>query len=503
MKNSKKFILNGVMLTAVGIAMRSVALLFNSYISRAVGAEGVGLYTVVNTVYGFAVTFATAGISLTVTRLVAEAGGEGREGDIPRIISGAVLYTLVFAVLGALALFLGADLIAERILAEPRAAVSLRILAPSLIPISLVSVFSGYFVGVRRVGYNAAVQIICQLFRIFATVWLLVHAANRGAEESARYLSVGVTVAEVLSFLLMLVIFLMERIRGGAFFASENVRAVGKIAIPLALSAYIRQALITVEHILIPRRLRLFGESSSEALASYGTLHGMALPLILYPMVTLSSFSGLLVPEFAEQSAAGNRAGMERLASSALSKTLTYAMGTAAILFVFSEELGFVVYGSHEAGRYIAVLSAVVPIMYLDHVTDSILKGIGEQVYSMWVNITDSLLSIVLIWFLLPKMGIIGYAVAIIVMEAYNFVLSMLRLSQRIRIRISLFSSVLCPFVSALASSLLVRMLFVRQGSGASVGWLVAEMVFSVSAFIFSDRIMFIVSQKKRKGSSA
>ena len=135
--------------------------------------------------------------------------------------------------------------------------------------------------------------------------------------------------------------------------------------------------------------------------------------------------------------------------------------------------------------------------MYLDHVTDAILKGIGEQVYSMWVNITDSLLSIVLIWFLLPKMGIIGYAVAIIIMEAYNFVLSMMRLRKRIRIRISVFSSVLSPFASALVSSLLVRTLFVRQGSGASVGWLASEIVFSVSAFIFADRLIFILSHGK------
>jgi hypothetical protein len=82
-------------------------------------------------------------------------------------------------------------------------------------------------------------------------------------------------------------------------------------------------------------------------------------------------------------------------------------------------------------------------------------------------------------------------------MEAYNFVLSMLRLRKRIRIRISVLSSVLSPFASALVSSLLVRTLFVRQGSGASVGWLAAEIVFSVSAFIFADRLIFILSHGK------
>ena len=73
MENKKRFFYNGIMLTAVGIAMRTVALFFNAFVTQKIGAEGMGLYTIVMTVYGFAVTFATSGISLTVTRLVASA----------------------------------------------------------------------------------------------------------------------------------------------------------------------------------------------------------------------------------------------------------------------------------------------------------------------------------------------------------------------------------------------------------------------------------------------
>ena len=115
-------------------------------------------------------------------------------------------------------------------------------------------------------------------------------------------------------------------------------------------------------------------------------------------MSTLTSFSGLLVPEFAESEGAGARGRMSRIASESMNMTLTYSVAAAVLLYLFGEELGYAVYGSYHAGYYICMLSLVVPIMYLDHVTDSILKGIGEQVYSMWVNITDSILSVVLVW---------------------------------------------------------------------------------------------------------
>ena len=45
MKRKTKFIYNGVLLTAVGLAMRGTQLLFGAYVARAVGAEGVGINT--------------------------------------------------------------------------------------------------------------------------------------------------------------------------------------------------------------------------------------------------------------------------------------------------------------------------------------------------------------------------------------------------------------------------------------------------------------------------
>lgn len=495
MDNKKRFFYNGILLTLVGIAIRTVSLLFNALITRTIGAEGVGLYTIVMTVYGFAVTFATSGISLTVTRLVAAAKGEGKEGDVSKILAGAVVYTLAFSTVATSVLFFGAKFFANTVLDDNRAVVALKILAPSLVPLSLVSVFSGYFVGVKRVACNAVTQVLGQVFKISASVWLIIRALPMDVETSARMLSLGTTITEILCFFVIFIEFLIDR-RKAERTAGADVRSVASVAVPLGISAYIRQALLTVEHVLIPKRLRVYGHSLSDSLASYGTLHGMALPMILYPMVTLSSFSGLLVPEFAERSAGKNDEGMRRLASRAFGVTLIYATLASAVLFVFSEELGYVIYKSADAGRYIAILAPVVPIMYLDHVTDSVLKGIGEHIYSMWINITDSLLSIVLVWFLIPKMGIIGYAVCIIAMEAYNFVFSAIRLFSKIKFSISLKQTLLYPLLSALLSGVLVKRLFISAGRETDILWLILEIVFSVCVFAGVYRLIMLFDNR-------
>ena len=494
----QRFFYNGILLTALGITMRTVALFFNAFVTRTVGAEGIGLYTLVNTVYGFAVTFATSGISLTVTRLVAAAKGEEKNDRVSQILTGAVIYALVFSAAATLVLYFGADIFARRALGDLRAKSALRILAPSLIPLSIISVFSGYFIGIRKVACNALTQVLGQIFKISFTVFLCTKSVNMSVEDSARMLSLGVTATEILCFLVIFIEFVIER-GGERGKGRADIASVAKVAAPLGISAYIRQILLTIEHILIPRCLKSRGNTQSEALASYGTLHGMALPMILYPMVTLSSFSGLLVPEFAERESCSDKDGMKRLAERAFETTLVYAILSASVLFVFSEELGYVVYNSRNAGIYIASLAPVVPIMYLDHVTDSVLKGIGEQVYSMWVNITDSFLSIILVVLLIPKMGIMGYAVCIIAMEAYNFLLSLIRLCKRIKFSISFMEAVVFPAFSALLSGGLVKLLFISAGKETSGFWLILEIVFSVSVFAAVYRsVALIYSLLKR-----
>ena len=135
MSAKRKFIYNGIVLTLVGFAMRGVALFLGAYISSEIGAEGIGLQGLIATVYSFAVTFATSGVSLSVTRLVASSIGEGRGGG--RVMRGAFLYALCFGAVATAILFIFADLIGAVILSDVRIAVALRILSLSLLPIAL------------------------------------------------------------------------------------------------------------------------------------------------------------------------------------------------------------------------------------------------------------------------------------------------------------------------------------------------------------------------------
>ena len=90
---------------------------------------------------------------------------------------------------------------------------------------------------------------------------------------------------------------------------------------------------------------------------------------------------------------------------------ILFSIGCAGIMIFFSFEIGNVIYPQTDAGLYIKMIAPLIPIMYIDTSVDAILKGLGEQVYSMGVNIVDSLLSVILVIILLPRYGIMGYII--------------------------------------------------------------------------------------------
>lgn len=500
MEKKRRFFQNGILLTAVALSARAVSLFFGAFVSDAVGAEGIGLFTLIMTLYNFALTFATSGISLTVTKLVAAALGEGAEARVRGILHAAVGYALFFGLSASGVLFLFASYLGTFALGDLRAVSSIRLLSLSLVPCALSAVFSGYFVALRRVGKNAATQVAAQGCRMLLTLLLLRHFAARGAEAACFALSLSSVLTDLLAFLLLLSQFLAER-RGRSGGRDRALSSVISMAAPLALSAYIRSALLTLEHMLIPACLMRGGVSRAEALSAYGVMHGMTLPLLLLPMAPLTSFSGLLVPEFSECAARGEAGRMRHIAERAYHVTAVFSVGVSVLLLLFSEELGYVIYGSYDAGRYLSFLAPIVPLMYLDHVTDAVLKGIGEQVYSMWVNITDSVLSVLLVLFLLPRTGILGYVAVIIVMEGYNFILSLLRLKRRIRFSFRPLASLFLPIASAAGAAYLSRALFPACGAATGRLSLTLELAFAVCLFLtfyLLGQMLLALTEKRR-----
>ena len=464
MKQAGRIFRQALLLTVVALLMRTAGVGFSVYISNKIGAEAMGLYSLLSGVFGFALTLATSGIYLGTTRMVSEALGEGKGGQIKAVMLRCILYALGFSLLSSALLLLFADPIGCIWLSDSRTVTSLRLLGLTLPLISLSTVFSGYFTAVRRVYKNAAAQVLEDALRIGATCALLVSLTGGGVESACIALVLGGTVADVGAFLLNLLLYLFDRRKKLPADRSVPGKRIGKkllgITLPVAFSAYIRSGLLTLEHILIPPGLTKYGASRKDALSVYGTIHSMVLPVVLFPSALISSFSGLLVPEMAEARVRGEHRHEKYIIGRVFTFSMLFSIGTAGILACFSEELGMALYPGTEAPLYIRILAPLIPIMYVDTAVDALLKGMGEQVFCMNVNIADAFISVVLVWLLLPRCGINGYLITIFVSECFNTSLSLARLMKISGFLPSFRKNLLRPAVCVLGAACTARILF-------------------------------------------
>ena len=278
----------------------------------------------------------------------------------------------------------------------------------------------------------------------------------RGLEYGCIALVGASMFGECASFLLAFILYLADLHKHNHKTGAYRAHLTGelcKIALPVAVSAYFRSGLVTAEHMAIPWGLRRFGASADAALASYGVIQGMVLPVVLYPSAFLGAFSSLLVPEFAQEIASGGKRRTEHIATKAIGATLLFSIGIAGVMMSYADALGFAIYDSAECGFYIRLMGALIPVMYLDGVVDSMLKGMGYQFYSMVVNIIDASLSLVLVVILVPRLGVPGYVITVFVAEILNYALSIAKLLMHLPLDLRLVNRVLKPILCIIGAT--------------------------------------------------
>ena len=172
----------------------------------------------------------------------------------------------------------------------------------------------------------------------------------------------------------------------------------------------------SIEVVLIPQRLQLYGMSPSDSLGVYGIFTGMALPLILFPSTITNSASVMLMPSVAEMQALGFRRRIRHITGKACTGCMTLGLICAAGFFLFGPFLGKFLFHSPTAGVYIRTMSFICPFLYMNTALVSILHGLGKNIRSL-IHDAQDLVRISFVLFAVPVMGIRGYLYGILISE--------------------------------------------------------------------------------------
>ncbi len=429
MKSASLLMKNTLILAATSIGLRFCTICFQAYLAAKIGAEQLGVFGIISSVGAVFATISISGVRFSVTRIAAEEISTGNEYPVS-LMRCAFRYATFFGILAGTGLFFLAEIISVGYVGNGEAAVPLRMLALTMPAISLGGCIEGYFSAKQKVLRLVLVQIISQLFRIGFVVFLFSRLLERGVFP-ADILSVGSIVGEYVFMTGLFILYCFEMMRKPKRKTSgKYLPHLLKTAMPLAVSAYMRTGLSSLGQVIIPAGLKKSGMGTERAFASYGVIGQMAWPVIMFPAALLTALGEVLVPRLTDAQMKNQKAGISYIVNRALRIGAIFSFSVMGIMLFFADDIGLSVYKNAEAAFYIRILAPLVPVIYMDCVTDGCLKGLGQQVYSMVYNVAEGVINVVLLFLLLPKIALTGYIIVMYIKEIFNASLSVCRLSK-------------------------------------------------------------------------
>lgn len=443
------FIKNGIIMSASALIIRSIAMFFGIYMAERIGSEGIGLYRLIISIYVFFASAVSAGFSLTVTRLATDYFSVGEGSKARFAAQRCMILSFIFGAIFGIDMFLSAGFIGTKFLGDVRCVQPLRILSVSLPFMAVSACVRGYFTARRKTLQSSGEQLLEQIVEIAVFILIVEYFKPESLSSACSAAVIGTTAAEFISFFYAIILYCidMKRLNVKTKRVNRLYRKILPIAAPVSANSCLRSGLAAIENVLIPFGLKCYGNNSNFALSQYGIISGMTMPVLTFPTVFILPFAMLIIPEIAEANIKQHKNSIQHMTDKLLHFTLLYAIPIMIIFIFFAVPICSALYHNENAGTFLMMLAPVIPFMYLDSVTDGMLKGLNKQTSYLVFNLIDSIIRVILTYILVPIYGIVGVIGVIIVSELLNTTMSLWKLISITKIQIRIFDSMIRPAI--------------------------------------------------------
>jgi stage V sporulation protein B len=380
----QSFVFGALILVIAGFFNRLIGFIYQIFMMRLIGPEGVGLFNMVYPLYIMMLVLASAGIPVAIAKLIAEEVAVNNLRGAYRIFYLALVYITCISLFFTFLLIVGAPFLKENIFPRPDAYFCFLTLIPAVTIVSLCSAFRGFFQGLQQMTPTAISQVIEQVIRICAGLFFASLLLPKGIDYAIIGLSLGVVGGELVGFVVMLRIYVGKRpilinsTRSRLEKIDAITRRIFQLAVPVTLTRFLSTALLSVDALLIPRRLMASGLSLFEATSRYGQLVGIAEPLLFIPSIITISMATALIPAVSDALAQNDFRLVSGRCEEAFRLTMLAGLPAAAILFLLPDEFCTLFFRHAEAALPLSILAAGAPFLYLQQTTIGILQGLGH-----------------------------------------------------------------------------------------------------------------------------
>lgn len=418
----KTFITGAIILMIAGFITRIIGFIYRIYLSNLIGAEGMGLYQLIVPIYTLIILTLTSGVSIAVSKMVAEEAAKGHYINIKRISKIGLTIVLAVSAVICVILYTNTNFIVDSLIKDSRTYLSVLIMIPCIPFIAAASAYKGYFYGIQEVTPTAISQIVEQLVKIAIVIVLASQFLKAGLEYACALATVAMALGEM-SNLFVLTIFyrykkyahITPKSQKGLIRKRKLFREIFNCAVPISFNRFIISIMTAVEVILIPRRLLVGGLNYIQCMEEYGKLMGMAMPLIFFPALVTTSLATTLVPAISESISLKNFSRVNYRISKSIQITMVLGFIFMALFACYPNKIADMIYPRQNVGNTLFLLAFTCIFMYLQQILMGVMNGLGKQGLLLTNSIIGSVIRIACVYFLIPKFGIPAYIISIII----------------------------------------------------------------------------------------
>lgn len=510
-RKAQSFLQGAVVLGASMVIVKIMGMVYKILLSNMYGGVGTGLFNSAYALYNPLFTLSTAGFPIAISRMVSESVTKKRFRDVKQIHRLSVPIFVVCGCVCFLAMVLG-SFVYVKIINADNAIFALLCLSPTIFFGCLMSIYRGYFEGMRNMVPTAISEIIeavCKLFlgftASFVTMQLCLNSYESTgyvlgmkcgsiteAESVAIPIAIGAAITGISlgSFFGFLFLFVRYKHGGDGITKEElrnsppphkpgaTIRTMVRTAIPIGLGSIVMSLADMIDSTLVQVRINNIMETNPQALLNvYGSLipdeiyyanethtylygcYGIALTLMMLVTAVTQVFGTTALPSVTAAWTSGNKAQLKKSMETVMRVTVLVTIPSGIGMSVLAEPLLSLIYSGSSVANEVEIGSKVLAVMGISVIfiatstpLCSMLQAVGRMDIPLKLYTIGMIMKIIVNYILvgIPEINIQGANVGSIVCYGFVTVMAMFFLCRETKVIPNFMSILVKPLMASI-----------------------------------------------------
>lgn len=402
--NTNNFLIHGSILAIASILCRVIGILYRIPLQRTLGDVGMGYYSAAFQVYSILLLLSSYSMPLAVSKLISARVARNEYKNASKIFKDATIFSIGMGLAAGAVTYFGADTFAS-FTKYTHSSVALKMLAPTLVVMSVVGVLRGYFQGMGSMIPTAVSNILEQITNAIVSVVAAMVLFNYGSKidlskgqdyNAVAWGAAGGTLGTGLGALcsLMFLIFTfvifksvynkkLRRDRNRRTLSHSNIAGlIVMTIIPVIISTTIYNISEMLDSTIfgnIMHSVKKVGEETYSSL--YGMFSGKYRLLTNVPVSIAASLASAIIPSLIASYSRGDEEDVVVKVDSSIKFTMLLAIPSAVGMFVLSEPIMGVLFSGnvHIPGNMMKIGAISIIFYSISTITNSVLQGIDRM----------------------------------------------------------------------------------------------------------------------------